>query len=328
MNILLNNYCNLKCEYCFQHKVIEQDKQEMSITDFRWLLDFLRESNMREVRLIGGEPTLHPRFVQLLQEQLFDDSIEHIHIFSNGTFNDQVQKQIANQSRIKGVSILLNINDLSHNDFQDFRLRSNLDLLKRYNITLTAGINIYKSNQDFSYFFNIVEKFGLKRVRWTITTPQKVEDADIQEYFEEKMQSQMDFIYQQVEKGLQPSPDCNRMPTCMIPEKFLRDLQILEYNNQENHFCEPVLDVQPNMNVIRCFMFSEYPVDIRNFSNAEEIRDYFIENIDKKLEGSLYQDYCKDCLFVKRNGMSCGCKQFYKGKLNSNKEGIQCQIKI
>jgi len=35
-------------------------------------------------------------------------------------------------------------------------------------------------------------------------------------------------------------------------------------------------------------MFSEYPVDIRNFSNAEEIRDYFIENIDKKLEGSLY----------------------------------------
>jgi len=40
----------------------------MSITDFRWLLDFLRESNMREVRLIGGEPTLHPRFVQLLQE--------------------------------------------------------------------------------------------------------------------------------------------------------------------------------------------------------------------------------------------------------------------
>jgi len=55
-------------------------------------------------------------------------------------------------------------------------------------------------------------------------------------------------------------------------------------------------------------MFSEYVVDIRQFNNIQEVRNYFIENIDKKLEGAVYDDGCKQCLFTKKHKMSCGCK--------------------
>jgi molybdenum cofactor biosynthesis enzyme MoaA len=40
----------------------------MSLENFHWLLDFIKKSNQHEVRLIGGEPTLHPKFIEILQE--------------------------------------------------------------------------------------------------------------------------------------------------------------------------------------------------------------------------------------------------------------------
>ncbi len=293
----------------------------MTLQNFKWLLDFLQNSGNRELRLIGGEPTLHPKFITFLQEQLFNDNIKHIHIFSNGTFSEEIQKSIINQSKIKNVSLLLNINDLSHNDFQDFRLRNNIDLMKKNNINITSGINIYKKEQDFTYFFNIIDYFKLSKLRWTITTPQKVENSDMEKYFTDKIPSQIKFINLQIKRNLSPSPDCNRIPTCMIPQNFMQDLQILGNNNSENRACSPVLDVQPDMNVIRCFMFSEYQVDIRKFHNIDEIISFFIENIDKKLEGNVYKDECNNCLFTKINKMSCGCKQFYKDKLTFDEGG-------
>jgi len=64
----------------------------MSLEDFKWLIDFSKRSGVYEVRLIGGEPTLHPQFLEIIQELLFDDEITHIHIFSNGTFNERILK--------------------------------------------------------------------------------------------------------------------------------------------------------------------------------------------------------------------------------------------
>lgn len=34
--------------------------------DFEWLLDFLKRSGENQVRLIGGEPTLHPQFIKFV----------------------------------------------------------------------------------------------------------------------------------------------------------------------------------------------------------------------------------------------------------------------
>jgi hypothetical protein len=68
-------------------------------------------------------------------------------------------------------------------------------------------------------------------------------------------------------------------------------------NNIKNDDCTPVLDVQPDMTVIRCFMFSEFPVNIKQFNSINEVREYFIENIDNKIKGIYTYDKCQNCYF-------------------------------
>ena len=61
MNIIINNYCNLTCEYCFAKDVMEEQRQQMTLEQFQWALDFLDASNDGNIRIVGGEPTLHPQ---------------------------------------------------------------------------------------------------------------------------------------------------------------------------------------------------------------------------------------------------------------------------
>jgi len=107
---------------------------------------------------------------------------------------------------------------------------------------------------------------------------------------------------------LYPHPDCNNIPSCVWDIDAFRMFSTSLPINIENKSCTPVLDVQPDMKVIRCFMFSEYPVDIRKFKDMKELYDFFVENFDDKLKGKFKYEFCKDCYFNKINGYSCGCK--------------------
>jgi sulfatase maturation enzyme AslB (radical SAM superfamily) len=42
-NIAINNYCNLKCEYCFAKEMISESNKTMSIENYIKLLKYLTE---------------------------------------------------------------------------------------------------------------------------------------------------------------------------------------------------------------------------------------------------------------------------------------------
>ncbi len=54
----------------------------MSAVVFRRLLDLVRKSGGKEIRLLGGEPTLHPEFPALLESALARGL--RLLVFSNG----------------------------------------------------------------------------------------------------------------------------------------------------------------------------------------------------------------------------------------------------
>lgn len=48
--------------------------------------------------------------------------------------------------------------------------------------------------------------------------------------------------------------------------------------------CFPVVDVLPNLDVLRCFGTSQYTrVKMSQFNNIKQLRKYYIENYDLKL---------------------------------------------
>ena len=65
MNIILNSYCNLKCNYCFADEYMEENvKTPDKSMDYDFFQNELlpRVKNASLINFMGGEPTLHPRF--------------------------------------------------------------------------------------------------------------------------------------------------------------------------------------------------------------------------------------------------------------------------
>ncbi|NLO47469.1 MAG: hypothetical protein GX111_03990, partial [Clostridiales bacterium] len=75
--------------------------------------------------------------------------------------------------------------------------------------------------------------------------------------------------------------------------------------------CTPVIDILPDLQAIRCFGLSEYTKqDIRNFSNINELRNYYIRTTDVPACGLWTQDDCAGCYSREIGDCSGGCLLF------------------
>ncbi len=66
-NIDLTNRCNLKCPYCFANANAQSYVYEPSLTEIKGMLDQVadvRPKRQQGIQFSGGEPTLHPHFLE------------------------------------------------------------------------------------------------------------------------------------------------------------------------------------------------------------------------------------------------------------------------
>ncbi|MFC1611607.1 radical SAM protein, partial [Myxococcota bacterium] len=65
-NLIITNACNLSCPFCFasEYRVSEPSRvSQMSVEELQTQIGF---AGVDTVRFCGGEPTLHPDFVEML----------------------------------------------------------------------------------------------------------------------------------------------------------------------------------------------------------------------------------------------------------------------
>lgn len=93
--LTINRNCNLHCEWCYQGSVV-QSTNTMSYQLAEKLVDLSSGLGAKNVILIGGEPTLHPRFLDIvryirskgLNVSLVSNSIK----FADKTFVEQAEE--------------------------------------------------------------------------------------------------------------------------------------------------------------------------------------------------------------------------------------------
>jgi len=61
-SLRINNYCNFNCVHCY----VEKKKQEISLDDFKIVIDNLNDLQIKLCILTGGETLLHPQLFELL----------------------------------------------------------------------------------------------------------------------------------------------------------------------------------------------------------------------------------------------------------------------
>lgn len=311
-NIALLNRCNLRCPYCFANEYIDNEGQDITIEDFRQLLDFAALDS--SLGIIGGEPLLHKDFDELMRQAQDDFRFHKITVFTNGIFIDKHLTALTDRK----TTVLINVNssrDIGKSNFE--KLDNNISLLMQMGCgsNVSIGINVYKQGQDFSDLLYIIKKYGFRRVRVSVVIPRDKSTGGIK-YFMEMKPTLLGLYKELLKLNVCPCYDCNAIPECVYTKEERELLSSLPFANDfereiflgKRSVCSPVIDIYPDYTATRCFgCYDMERVSIRDFKNIADLRNYFFMKIDARLVHSYSWDRCKDCYKHKVFGCFGGC---------------------
>lgn len=307
-NVLLTTRCNLKCPYCFaQEKLGEGQKLVMSMSDVKKVIDFLNRSNHPMFRAMGGEPTLHPQFLQILEMAL--ENGMRMDLLSNATWPESYNSVFERISP-RRIIFLLNIDHPERYAPQIWqRIERNLKAVAGHG-NVTLSFNIFEKKPRYEYILDLARTYRIDKVRMSFSLPVVgANNACLKlEEYKEMAPFVVEFARQAEETGVQVRMD-NAVPLCMFNYEQAGELLLKGVVDfQRNMRCEPVIDIGPDLSVWCCFCLSKmWNRHLDEFENLGQVHDYYRQAL------SLYQsqlyplDECETCRYRELWNCQGGC---------------------
>lgn len=154
----ITSNCNYKCDYCCAYK----DEQYSDLNTINNIIYFFKQLNdlgttdYIEIQLFGGECTLHPNFIYIIEELSKLNKIKFI-LFTNLSSDLNIYKQfceIAN-NKIHNISVSYHYNHCSTKEFIN-----KIDyLLNNYNVIVKANCMLANNRYTEDDYINIFSQF-------------------------------------------------------------------------------------------------------------------------------------------------------------------------
>ncbi len=302
MNVNVTTYCNLKCPYCFARDLWKAagSTRNLSAAHLEKVLAFHRASGANEVRLIGGEPTLHPRFIERYS-RVRDAGFKAV-LFSNGIVRKEVVDFLARQPNLD--SIVLNIQEpRRYTRAQRAALRYTLAAMGQRAVLSHV---IYRMPFSLKFLIPMIQAYGLnKSIKVSIAAPcYKTRNACIPLKDHKRVIAEMVRQSKAFKPyGIRWYPDTTYMWCLFTP----RQLRILRENVdfQLINYCSPVLEIAPDLTVFRCFgtaAITDPRIKMTDFLTEHQAYAHF-----KRQERGLKKaGIFAACLSCSMNGAECG----------------------
>jgi len=241
----------------------------MSEAELETVLGYL-EFGRDPVSLLGGEPTLHSRFAEIVAEiaaRRFP-----IKIFTNGT--TARLRSIPASACHEDLSVILNLNELaSYSRAAWNQIQENA---KHFGGRLSLSFNIYKADFSWAHLRDVILRGSLaRRIRIGLAQPVHgmgncyLLEAAIPDVCARLVEMAVDLARDGISLGL----DCG-FRSCAFTKLQLGIL--LECGAQTLFECRPVLDIGPDLMVWRCFPFSGTSgVRLLDFRSLPEVSEHF-----------------------------------------------------
>lgn len=307
-NIILTNICNRNCPYCFARSEMEirdadssSDKFFMPMKNFLLILDFLETNHFPELRLLGGEPTLHPDFAEIVSIAVSRGL--KIQLFTNAVIPKAAFDAVCRYH--DHIGVLANINHPSTYSTKEWDKVCRT--LKCLGNQLEISFNIYHPEFDLTFISDLIDNFSLMRkVRLGIAAPiigGKNRFVRYQDYsiIGDRLISQMSLLES---RDIAFHFDCG-FTCCMFNEKHGPVLfnSLIDVISKCNH----PIDIGTDLSVWPCFPLSQ-------FKMGKITRDTKMSDIEKAIHSILepfrilgMKDECADCKFKKRQQCMGGC---------------------
>lgn len=312
-NISITLLCNRDCSYCFARTVQETYKNKfMSVEIFRDILYVLKNSGIKHVRLLGGEPTLHPQIKLFIKEAIEKEF--QVLLFSNGLIGEEVLHYLKKTGEGK-AGLLININSPKvQSDRENELQRKTFEAIGK---RITPGFNINSPVPDFDFLIDLIETYGLnKSIRLGLAHPcQGTGNTFInpKDYIQTG-HIISEFAVKAEKYGINLKFDCGFVP-CMFPEGFLE--RFYSHPVPFGMHCGPMPDILPDGGVISCYSLANVrkipfnkKLTINDYQKAlfQSLKPYRFPGVFKR---------CKSCRWFKSGQCCGGCMSAAMNRLRS-----------
>jgi hypothetical protein len=312
-NILLTQRCVRACPYCFAAKHMDDTPPDATLSweDLVYVADFLQKGGDTRFPMLGGEPTLHPHFVDFVAYTL--DRGFKVHVFTSGVVPSATLDAIATE--FKGLPFdrfhfICNLNDPELTPTTEAELRTVRRFLKRLGERVIPGFNIYRTDFRLDFLFDAINRYGLQRtLRLGLAHPipgastTAIRIGDIDDVIERLFSFRDLFTRMRVKPGL----DCG-FPMCRFSEEQLGWL--MAHGAGISEFgCGPVLDIGPDLMVWPCFPLSSFHrKSLLEFDSTQQLLDHYrqIHGVVRTEVGGIYPE-CDGCWYREDGRCAGGC---------------------
>jgi hypothetical protein len=275
----------------------------MPLDEFEEALDFQQRSGVPHISLLGGEPTIHPRFLEMLNRVLTRGL--KVLVLSGGIMPETVLQRLEELSP-EQVSVLLNVAPPG-TDFSE-RERSQQEIvMRRLGARVVLGLNISGPEISPDFLLERISSFSLaKVVRLGLAHP--IVDGKNEHlhprYYRAVGRRTAAFVARANGAEVQVEFDCGWVP-CMFPAGFLEEFQIGP--EQVGLRCNPILDVLPGRQVISCYPLAAIArKPLPTHEEGHWLAERFMETLAPYRSAMLFKE-CSACEWRKRGECEGGC---------------------
>jgi radical SAM protein with 4Fe4S-binding SPASM domain len=316
LNILLTYYCNNKCKYCFNpisQYASDEKNIFMSVENFRYVLDFLKINKIKEVRLLGGEPLIHPDLRTIFELIIKEKYFNSVTIFTNGIFSHKTRDYLIKLKKRIYVYLVLNLNHPTEYSKKKYNLiLDNLEFLKDNLFEISISYNIYQRNFDYEYLFETCRNYGIRTIRVCIANPDSENKNEILSRVERKKIGKrlFSFCIKAYENQIKILFDCT-VPLCILSDDQLGKLvKIGGFSSYIFGVCSPAIDVDPFLNVFRCFPTNKIiSRSLKGVNSIKKLNLFFYKEIDF-YKWQIIDEKCKKCDYFRLRTCQGDCIGF------------------
>jgi hypothetical protein len=310
-NLLLTQRCNRSCPYCFakQHMDDTSPGDILAWDDLIYVADFFEGSGEKNISLLGGEPTLHPHFVDFvtyLLERRFK-----VNIFTNGILSKAKLTEAVSYLSGAPVEMLSFVCNMNHPSISKPEETERIEaFFTAFAKNISPGYNIHRPSFDLRFLFDAIGQFGLKRhVRLGLAhpIPGEVNTFVTINEMPQMVACLLEHLQLFVNLRVTPGFDCG-FPLCLFSDEQLGTLY--KANMQRIHFgCGPALDIGPDLSVWSCFPLSNFhKKSLYDFNSLRDVNEFY-QALHKKVRieaGGIFES-CDVCRFREDQLCSGGC---------------------
>jgi MoaA/NifB/PqqE/SkfB family radical SAM enzyme len=311
-NLLLTNRCVRTCPYCFARRELEPAGAGAFVAweDVVYVADFLARSGDPHLSLLGGEPLLHPDFVDLVL-YLRERGIE-LTVFTSGAVPEAKVREMAEHlTAIEpgALQIVCNLNDPEQTPAARGERARVEHFLSVFGPWVLPGFTIYRPDFRLEFLFDLIGQYGLQRnLRLGVAHPVPGATSRFVRPDQYREVAERLCSYRPLFERLRVKPgfDCG-FAMCQFTDEELGWLERLR-GETSSFACGPAIDIAPDMTVYPCFPLSRFHRrSLYEFNDLHEV----VEHYDR-LRGDLYAelpgvyDECDGCIHRREGACSGG----------------------